>query len=482
MQYVIYCRKSSESEDRQVLSIDAQERELLEIAKKEGLSIIKVFKESKSAKDIGRPVFDEMLTYLRRYPSKGILTWKIDRLARNLIDGGQVIDLLQRGTIQVIRTHDRVCLPSDNVLMLAVEFGMANQYVRDLSVNVKRGNREKLLRGEWPNKPPFGYTNDKATKTISQQAPFVVIAFELYASGMSYANIANTLYSRGLRTSAGNKVYGSIFQRMIKNPFYMGVMLNNGKLYPGKHPALITQELFERTQKVALLGSRPRPQKQLFPLRGIMRSCNCMLTASLKKGHHYYYCTNGKQICEEHKSYIREQYLYPLVADILGKLHLEEELIEIMYSAAKERIEQGTQQNTTVADNLHKTLQNLTEREKRLLNTYLADSIENSLYESKMAEIRNEKVLLHQQIKHVENAVLSPFSTLEPIKNIFLSSSRAKKRFLEADDEQKQEILKNLLWNLSIKDKNIVSYQFKKEYAIIEISPKIGDISLLLPD
>ena len=128
MNYVIYCRKSTDTEDKQVLSIDAQERELLELAKKENLTVVTIFKESRSAKDLGRPVFAEMIEFLRKGKAQGIITWKIDRLARNLVDGGTVIDLLQRSVIGVIRTHDRTCLPSDNVLMLAVEFGMANQY------------------------------------------------------------------------------------------------------------------------------------------------------------------------------------------------------------------------------------------------------------------------------------------------------------------------------------------------------------------
>jgi len=85
-----------------------------------------------------------------------ILCWKLDRLARNFIDGGLVMDLLQRGVIKEIRTYEAVHLPNETSFILAMQFGMANQYSRDLSVNVKRGNREKLSRGEWPNHAPFG--------------------------------------------------------------------------------------------------------------------------------------------------------------------------------------------------------------------------------------------------------------------------------------------------------------------------------------
>lgn len=90
MNYVIYCRRSSESTERQVLSIDAQERELRELASKNNLKVVKVFKESMSAKDEGRPVFGEMMKFIKSGKAQGILAWKLDRLARNFIDAGRV--------------------------------------------------------------------------------------------------------------------------------------------------------------------------------------------------------------------------------------------------------------------------------------------------------------------------------------------------------------------------------------------------------
>jgi DNA invertase Pin-like site-specific DNA recombinase len=166
MKYILYCRKSSESEDRQEQSIDSQERELLAIAKRQNLNVVKILKESKSAKKVGRPIFNELLAMLTAGKADGVLCWKLDRLSRNPIDTGYVQSLLQDGIIQNIKTFERDYFPRDNILMMVFEMGMANQYIRDLSVNVKRGNREKLARGEWPNHAPFGYLNDKATKTI----------------------------------------------------------------------------------------------------------------------------------------------------------------------------------------------------------------------------------------------------------------------------------------------------------------------------
>src|ERR1035437_804282 len=149
MKYILYCRKSSESEDRQEKSIDSQEHELLAIAQKQNLTVFKILKESKSAKKVGRPVFAEMLSLLSSGKADGVLCWKLDRLSRNPIDTGYVQSLLQDGIIKNIKTFEHDYFPQDNILMMVFEMGMANQHIRDLSVNIKRGNREKLARGEW---------------------------------------------------------------------------------------------------------------------------------------------------------------------------------------------------------------------------------------------------------------------------------------------------------------------------------------------
>ena len=484
MNYVIYCRKSTDTEDKQVLSIDAQERELSELAQKENLSVVKIFKESKSAKDQGRPVFAEMIEYIKQNKAQGIITWKIDRLARNLVDGGTIIDLLQRSTIHVIRTHDRTCIPSDNVLMLAVEFGMANQFVRDLSANVKRGYRQKFARGEWPHHPPIGYKNNKATKLIDvdeEKSKYIVRAYELYTKGSySLKDIANILKHEGLHTESGKKVHCGQIQRILQNPFYTGVMVKDEKYYLGKHTPLISKSLFDQAQEIANGKSRSRPKRHFFPLRGFMHcaSCDCLLTASLKKGHHYYYCTNGKGVCEQHKTYMRESYLYPLFGALFDELHFDEEIVEIMYQAACEKARSRSSYNADVLVTLQKSLESLKTREEKLLDTHLADQIPQSLYEAKILQISNERIALEQQIKIASQAG-NISTTLEPIKNVFLQASRAKKEFMEATDEQKRKILENLLWNLSVKDRNIHTYQFKSPFGVIAKTPKTGDLLLL---
>ena len=160
--YFVYARKSSESEDRQVQSIDDQVNRLKQVARAVDLKIADIITEAKSAKKPNnRPLFTEMLRRLERGEASGILCWQLNRLSRNPVDSGEIQWLLQQGIIKSIRTPDREYLPEDNALIYAVESGTANQYIIDLKKGVRRGLQSKLEKGWMPGSAPLGYLNTK---------------------------------------------------------------------------------------------------------------------------------------------------------------------------------------------------------------------------------------------------------------------------------------------------------------------------------
>ncbi len=485
MKFVLYCRKSTESDDRQVLSLDSQEKELLALADKLGIEIVKTLRESKSAKAPGRPVFNEMMRMFEAGKVDGIICWKIDRLTRNPVDSGHLQWLLQNNKIKQIQTFERNFLPTDNVLLMSIEQAMASQYIRDLATNIKRGNRAKLEKGDWPNSAPFGYLNDKLNKKIlvdENKAKYVIRAFELYSTGSyGFKEISHILHNEGLRTKTGGKFFSGNIHRFIDNPFYCGLMQRDGKLYVGNHTPLIAKELFDTTQDVLHNRHRPRPQNHFFPLRGFMscENCGCALTACLKKGHHYYYCTNGKGICSEHKTYLRENTLYPIVASLFDKINIDEEAVELLYLSAKEETEQQTGYSESILTTLKSRLNDLTAKESKLLDTLLADQITNDIYGAKALEIQNEKATLSKQIADTENKHTKSISTLEPTKEIFLRCSRAKKEFVDGDDTKKREVVETILWNLSIKDQKMAQWQFKNPYSLFLKLPQNPDFLTL---
>src|SRR5271157_4516664 len=97
--FFLYARKSSEEEERQILSIEAQLAELRAFARQNDIHIIREYTESQSAKEPGRPIFNEMIDQIEKGVASGIIAWHPDRLARNSIDGGKIIYFIDTGKI-----------------------------------------------------------------------------------------------------------------------------------------------------------------------------------------------------------------------------------------------------------------------------------------------------------------------------------------------------------------------------------------------
>lgn len=469
MNYIIYCRKSSEAEDRQVLSLDSQEKELMDIAKRYDLKVFKVFQESMSAKDVGRPIFNQMMKLISSGKADAILCWKSDRLARNFIDGGLIMDSLQKGVIKEIRTHESIHLPNESSFILAMQFGMANQYSRDLSVNVKRGNKAKLEKGGWPSMAPFGYLNDKSNQTIiidPQYSPVIKRAFELFATGKySVSELSNKIYDEGYRTKkAVHKIPKSMLHFFLRNPFYYGVMKKNGVYYQGNHEPLISKDLFDRVNYILDGKNKTKRKTHQFPLRGFMNCevCGCLLTATLQKGKYvYYYCTNGKGICNQKKEHLTAQEAEELISGLLQKLKFDDQLVELAFDAYKEKFKSDYDKAERAEEMRIKALNNVEDKKNRLLDAYISGIISKEVYEAKTRDLQNEIVSLKIPVKRKDEKEIITF---EQLKNAFSQAQNAENIFLKGSDEEKRQTLNNLLSNCKIKDKKIASFEFKMGY------------------
>jgi site-specific DNA recombinase len=296
--YFLYLRRSQDAEDRQMASLEDQEAEMREVAKRLDLNVVEVISESQSAKKPGRPEFNKMLLRIHQGEADGILCWKINRLARNPVDGGQISWMLQQGAIKHIQTFSRDYQPSDNVIMMAVELGMANQFVNDLSVDVKRGMRQKAERGWMAQRQlPIGYKHNKGYEKGQNEIisiPELKIVKQLFntmlGGGYSAADIHRLATQYGILTKAGKpKSLQSIFN-MLTSEFYCGYYYwKNSKgvmeRYRGRHEAILTEDEFNQIQR--LLGKKGRPTRVNqydFAFRGPIKcgECNCSITAESK--------------------------------------------------------------------------------------------------------------------------------------------------------------------------------------------------------
>ena len=487
--YFLYTRKSSEDKGKQILSLESQTNEMKKLAFNLGLQIEKVYTESKSAKmPDNRPLFSEMVKTIKNNEREnyGIICWKIDRLSRNPIDSATIQWLLQQGRLKTIQTADRQYLPSDNVLLFNVESSMANQYILDLSKNVKRGQKTKLEKGGWPNMAPIGYLNDGKGGIIidPERGRYIQKAFKLYTTGtISIKTIAEQLYREGFRSRKGLKYHKSKVHQFLSNPFYCGIMVKDDQKYLGNHESIISKQLFDEAQVVLNKKTHIKAKTIPFAFKGLLKcsQCSCALTASKKREKHvYYYCTNGKNICNEHKTYLKEDYLSTELSKAFDQLTFDEEMIELCYLAKKEEATKTFQYQDEIQADLNKKLKTIKDRRNELLNIFLDKTISKEVYKTKDKELNNEEINILQNIQQVKAQSKSKDqNTLERIKNLFLTPNQLKKAFSDSTFEKQGKILFSLLWNVEIKDKKIAKFSFKEPYNVLAKIENKSDFKLV---
>lgn len=317
LKYCLYARKSTESDERQAMSIGSQIKEMQTLAEREGLSVVSVIQESYSAKQSGsRPVFNEMLHGIRSGEYNAILTWAPDRLARNAGDLGSLVDLMDMNKLQHIRTFGQTFSNTPNEKFLLMILGSQAKLENDnRSINVKRGIRAKCEMGWRPGAAPIGYINRSysGVKDIvldEERAPVIREIFERSGLlGQSGRTIKDWLDSSGFTTKAGKQLSLSQIYRILMNPFYYGYFRypQDGPLYKGLHQPIITKELFDSVrariddivpEDKATWGSKKFPFKHLF----YCGSCGSRLTVEehfkplkdgTKRRHVYYRCTKS---------------------------------------------------------------------------------------------------------------------------------------------------------------------------------------------
>jgi len=267
--FFLYARKSTDVEDKQVLSIDAQLTELREYAVREGIEISAEIIEKQSAKVPGRPLFNKMMKEIETFGGN-ILAWNPDRLARNSVDGGQIIYLLDTGKLASIKFPTFWC---DNTgqgkFMLNMAFGQSKYYVDSLSENTKRGLRQKVRMGIFPSQAPVGYLNDSRTKTIvveKKKSRVVRLAFEKYVKGnMRLEDVSSFLAKSGVTTRTGKRISKTKASFILSNPFYIGLFKYGGEIHEGKHEPIISKKLFDEAQEMLKFRGQPERKPQNKP-------------------------------------------------------------------------------------------------------------------------------------------------------------------------------------------------------------------------
>ena len=478
--YFIYVRKSTDVEDKQVLSVEAQIVELKKFAADNNLKIAGVIIEKKSAKTPGRPKFNKMLQRIENGEANGILSWHPDRLARNSIDGGQIVYLLDQTRLQSLK------FPtfwfentSQGKFMLSMAFSQSKYYVDSLSENTKRGLRQKVRLGHYPSIAPLGYINDVRKKTIivdKRRSPFVIEAYELYAVGdKTLQDIADFLASKGIMTKGKKPLSKDQIKYILTNPFYYGHFRYGGEVHEGKHKAIIEKQLFDRVQ--AVIAKRCHPQKgatapQVFC--GLLHcgACKMSITAEKKTKHQkngnvheyvYYRCTRKSKVIKCSESPITEPGLTTQLTDILQGYALPKSWAVELGRMLDEDERQAEQSSGVFITDAQAKIGNLQSKLQRLLDSYLDQDIDQPTYKAKQAELMSNKKSLEEQIGKL---TLAANAWVEPMRQWLKQATELNKIAKNAEPVAMKQALSQIEGlNLFLKSQRV------QPTAALEISP-----------
>ena len=480
-----YKRKSTESAERQVASIGDQETAINQMIQKENLNVVGDFEETKSAKQPGRPKFNEMILRIENGEADGILCWAINRLARNPIDHGKISWLLQEGRIKVIVTPTRTFIPEDAGLLMGIEGGQATDYVIRLSKDVKRGLENKVARGWRPGPVPQGYVNDisqeQGNRGIAkdpERFDLVRKMWDLMLTGTySVSEILETANgewgyrTRRTRRMGGKPLAKSMIYKIFTDPFYCGEFVwppRSDSMVAGAHEPMITKEEFDRVQILLGRKGRPRPKRHEFPFVGIMRcgGCGASITCEEKwkkqqngNLHHYiyYHCTKRKDPACTQGS-IESKKLMKQIDEYLYKIAIKEDYAKFAIEYLNKANEREVDDRNTILKTNHNSYNDCLKRLDNLNRIFISpDNSDYSLmssdeYKAQKSQLFREKSQLEANLRETEQRAEQ---WLELSERTFNFCAYARYWLKYGDSKQQKAILMALGSNHILKDQKL---------------------------
>lgn len=525
IKYFAYCRKSTESEDRQIASIDDQKRELREYAGREGIKILKFFEESRSAHHRGRPIFKQMMDEIERGVASGLLVWHPNRIARNAFDGGWIVTAMDENKLAEIRTpHKTYRCYSDDKFFLQLEFGMAKKDSDDKGVAVKRSIKRKLIEGWRPGPAPIGYINigEIGKKSIIPDLErFKIIRkmWDLFLTGnYSVSQIRDIATKKwGLRTRTTRKMGGkplsmSHMYKIFNESFYYGWYQwknpETGKreLYKGEHKPMITEQEYNRAQLLLGKKGKPQPKTRHFAFTGVMTcgecgsgitaeeknqiicpecrdkfayenktncpSCNMKIEAmkkSVRLNYVYYHCTKKKnRNCSQGS--IRVEELEKQFNGKLEQLKIDEDYLKLALDYLQKKQELEANDEKTIRYSLQQTYDSCQTRLYNLNREYTSpQNAGYALYtpedfKKQKDELLRERSGIEEEMKTVKEKTDQTFELSERTFNYCFYAVH---HFTYGDLQKKKEVFSTVGSNLTLKDGKL-NVQALEPYLLIE--------------
>src|SRR5215469_7079076 len=461
---LIYARVSSHDQEREGYSIPAQIKFLHEYAQTHDFEVVREFVDVETAKSSGRKQFGEMIRFFKANPAcRIVLVEKTDRLYRNFRD----YILLEDLEVEIHLSKEGLIISkeakSQTKLVHRIQLVMARNYIENLREEVRKGMREKAAQGTYPSRPPLGYRNNKVERTIEvdpDKSPIAQRLFDLYGTGKySLRTLRNAI-----RIEFGPSYPNGYLQRLLKNPFYIGFFLWEGKTYKGNHSPLVSPPIFANVQEVLSGRNRPKLGKHQFAFSGLLQCGydNCAVTAEIKKSKYvYYHCTGYRGKCD--LPYFREEEVGNRLGEILKNIHIPDDILSQLVNSL---LTDKDREQVVRRQRIDRLQQRLTTVRRRLDHAYLDmldGRITDEFWEGKSAEWHEEEQRLSMTIGELDKG--KPERLLDGVRILELAN-KAYFLYLRQNSEAKARLLKIVLSNCAIDAANVYP-TYRKPFDLI---------------
>lgn len=486
LKFITYCRKSSEREDKQILSIDSQKRELKILREKNRLSNIATYWESRSAYKIGREEFAKMIEKIETGKANAILTYHLTRLARNSQDGGKIIYMMDMGLIKEIVTPERSYKnTTDDKFLMQIHFAMAKKSSDDTSDFVKRDIKAKLLKGEYPCFAPKGYLNidkegriagkhfdlekqnvlasyNRSLKRIEKDPttnPIITKLFEECAKGNETLDkLRDKSFNWGLSgVRSGKKLTKSTIHRILTNPFYYGAIRWRGEVLEPeelpeetRHEPTVSLELFNRVQEVLGLKSTPQGKKRFYTYSNLIKCGNCggNISALTSKGIVYYRCCKCKGL-----KYLNEDDLEKQIKKEVKKMTIDEDFYVLAMEEINKANDSELSQRKTIEKKQKQELNQYQQRLDNLLKLKISPSNKDGelLSDEEFLQQKRETLKSMQIIREkMENTTKQSQNWFDNCVSYVEFNRNLYRKFKKSSPEQKRDIFQFIYYNPTI--------------------------------
>lgn len=462
MKAIIYYRKSTDRDDKQANSLEHQLENCRRVAVSNSFEVLKEIWESRSAKtEWTRDGFNELIRLCK--------TWKIDyividepkRLSRNNIDTSRIIDLLDKEQIKWILWTSRE-YKADNSrdkFLLQLDLSLSKMDNEDRAKDIK----EKMLTcinntGRFLWKAPFGYKNitiKKWFKDIVINKKEAKIVKEIY--NLRLENKAYTTISLIMREKYWNNININItasrIHWLVQKKFYYWIFSWNWKEFIWKHQPIITKEIYDKAnnvwkwvhEKKETLENKIK-EPRTFYLKWFIQDTSWMkLTSYVQKNITYY----AHQYRSSEKVSINEKLLFDKIWDFIKKNYRKNQILTsidkdiILNLVTKEKLE-----NWTELKNINPKIKILRDKQNKLLDFKLENTINQELYILKNNSIENEikELLEEKEILKKDDYKVKTQIMLELAWSLYQS-------YFNANIEWKAYIVRKLMLELSVNNK-----------------------------